>query len=72
MYLRITGVEKKTISRDIREKKEKEEAEQDTQNMYHNQVHMLQLGYNQQQSGGATGMQSGMGINTGGGFNFYN
>lgn len=44
LYLRITGVEKKTTSREVREKKEREEAEQDTQNMHQNQVHMLQLG----------------------------
>jgi len=33
LYLRVTGVEKKTISREVREKKEKEEAEQDTQSL---------------------------------------
>jgi len=77
LYLRITGVEKKTTSRDLREKKEKEEAEQDTQNIYQNQVHMLQIGYNQQQPSNSfmnNGMSSGMQNNNpvGNGFNFYN
>jgi len=69
-------VEKKTTSRDLREKKEKEEAEQDTQNIYQNQVHMLQIGYNQQQQSNImnNGMSSGMQNNNpvGSGFNFYN
>lgn len=70
-------MEKKTTSRDLREKKEKEEAEQDTQNIYQNQVHMLQIGYNQQQPSNSfmnNGMSSGMQNNNpvGNGFNFYN
>jgi len=66
-------VEKKTISRDIREKKEKEEADNETQHMYQNQVNMLQLGYNQQQQGSNNNnIQGGMGGNPVGGFNFYN
>lgn len=66
-------MEKKTISRDIREKKEKEESDNETQHMYQNQVNMLQLGYNQQQQGSNNNnTQGGMGGNPVGGFNFYN